>query len=173
MSRAGRTLAQRAAGVVSMVGAIEELDKARLASGADERWPALVAGVLLLAGGLVFVLWRRLTPPVKPVLAAAVAAAVAATAAGTLYASSSVCCMYSYGEGRGWPFFWLGRGASADDPETARLLAEANGWALLPDGLLGNVVVGAYAGMIVMVVISVARRSKSGRKVISAPGVTG
>lgn len=118
------------------------------------------AGFALAAGGLVLLLWRRMALPGRLVFAAAGATGLGGTAAGLTVRSAELCCMFGYGEGRGWPYEWLGRGAVADTAAEAQRLAEAASWGVYsPLALLVDVTVWAYTGLVLIVVIGLIRRA--------------
>jgi hypothetical protein len=120
----------------------------------------LFTGAALAGGGLVLLLWRRVPLSGRLALAAAGLAGLAGTAAGLAVRSAALCCMFSYGEGRGWPYTWLGRGAVADSPGEARRLAGAEDWAMTSvTALVADVAVWAYTGLVLIVVSVLVRRA--------------
>ncbi|MBO3740426.1 hypothetical protein [Actinoplanes flavus] len=116
-------------------------------------------GAVVAAGGLVLLLWHRLGLSGRPVSVAAGAAGVTGTLAGLTVYAGGVCCMFSFSESRGWPLTWLGRGAVADTEDEAIRLARAESWGVYPSDLLVDLVVWAYAGMVLAVLIGLVGRA--------------
>lgn len=109
-------------------------------------------GVVLALGGLVLLLPHRLRlPRLRTGLVAGVSA-LAGTGAGLAASTATTCCRYAYVAERGFPFRWVARGAAGDDPDVARRLAESAGWQVDAVALGVNLLVWAYAGLVVMAV---------------------
>jgi len=120
-------------------------------------------GAVLAAGGLVLLMPHRIRLPGLLTTAGAGLAALAGTAAGLVAGAAETCCAYAYVVRRGWPFPWVSRGAVADDPAGARLLADSAGWHVDAISLAADLLVFAYAGMLIVVVVVLARRTRAGR----------
>lgn len=118
-------------------------------------WPVtdIAVGLVLAAGGLVLLMPHRVHLPTRATWAAAVIAAAAGSVAGLAARSTELAGMYTYVERRGFPFGWLNRGGRADDPETARQLAAIDPWNVNVLPLIGDVVVWAYAGILIFVLV--------------------
>jgi hypothetical protein len=116
-------------------------------------------GVIFAAGGLVLLMPHRIRLPGLVTGGAAAGAALAGTAAGLVASSTQACCSYVYSVARGWPFHWLERGAIAGDADNARRLALGSNWH--PDGiaLAGDLLLWAYVGMLIVVVVELSRRT--------------
>lgn len=122
-----------------------------------------VAGVLA-AGGLVLLMPHRIELPRRATTVAVVLAALAGTGAGALAADERVCCMYAHIEDRGWPFDWAQRGAVAADPETAQRLSQSASWTVDVLSLGANLLLWAYAGMLLVVIAVLVRRGRADRR---------
>ncbi|GIF10847.1 hypothetical protein [Actinoplanes teichomyceticus] len=122
------------------------------------------AGLVPLAAGLMLIFRHRLRVPVAALVAGAAVGAVAGPCATLVVRSERLCCMFGWSEARGWPFAWLSRGASADDPVTARRLGRSAGWEADPVQLAGTVVLWAYAGLLVFAVLGLGWRAWRGRR---------
>jgi hypothetical protein len=123
----------------------------------------VAVGAILAIGGLVLLMPHRLRLPRAATGIAAAVAGIGGTAAGLAAGSATVCCMFAYVAERGFPFRWLRRGGVADDPEMARRLAEASGWHVDVASLAVNLVVWAYAGILLVALVVLARRVVPGR----------
>jgi hypothetical protein len=110
----------------------------------------VAVGVVLAAGGLVLLMPHRVQLPGRPTLGGAAVVALAGTATGLLVTAASACCSYAYVVQRGWPFAWLNKGAWGDDAATARLVAASAGWQVDAIALAADLLVFAYAGMLVV-----------------------
>jgi hypothetical protein len=117
-------------------------------------------GVVLVLGGLVLLMPHRITLPRAATAVVVVVAALAGTAAGLLAGDRQVCCMYGYVEDRGWPVEWAQRGAVADDPDAARRLAQSADWTVDVLSLAADLVLWAYAGLLLMVAVVLLRRRR-------------
>lgn len=120
------------------------------------------AGLVVLAAGIVLLFWPRLRPSAVGSAVGAVIGAVAGTLGTLPVRTEQVCCMFGWHEDRGWPYAWLSRSASADTVEAARVQAIADGW--YPDvvHLVTDAAIWAYAGFLIFVVVSLARRALRG-----------
>jgi hypothetical protein len=128
----------------------------------------LAVGAVLVAGGLVLLLPHHIElPPLATTIAAGVAA-LAGTAAGLAGSSARVCCMFAYVVERGWPYPWLRRGGVAEDPDTARRLAQADRWNVDVTSLVTSLLLWAYVGILIVAVAVLVRRAlraRDGRRV--------
>lgn len=127
---------------------------------ADELLLDVAIGVVLAVGGLVLLMPHRITLPRKVTAVVVVVAALGGTAAGLLATDEQVCCMHGYVEDRGWPVEWVQRGAVAEDPDSARRLAQSAGWTYDFLALAADLVLWAYAGMLVVVTAVLLRRRR-------------
>ncbi|GGN55817.1 hypothetical protein GCM10010112_07020 [Actinoplanes lobatus] len=116
-------------------------------------------GAVVAAGGLVLLLWHRLGLSGRLVSVAAGVTGVTGALAGLTVYASGLCCMFSFFESRGWPLTWLGRGAVADTSDEAIRLARAESWGVYPSDLVIDLVVWAYAGMVLAVLIGLVVRA--------------
>jgi hypothetical protein len=119
--------------------------------------------LVLAAGGLVLLMPHRITLPRRVTGIATTGAALAGTVAG-LAATASQASTIAYVVARGWPFHWLHRGGVADDLETARRIALAADWQVDGVALAADLLVWAYAGMLVVVIAVLIRRSARERR---------
>jgi hypothetical protein len=113
----------------------------------------VAVGVVLAAGGLVLLMPHRVRLPAGRTWAVAGAAALVGGAAGLAAHSAALGGMYAYVERRGFPFAWLSRGGVADDPDTARRLAATDAWNVNVLPLIGDVLVWAYAGILIFALV--------------------
>jgi len=118
-----------------------------------------VVGVMFTAGGLVLLMPHRVQLPGAATAGAAGAAAAVGTVAGLVIGSAQICCAFVYAATRGFPFGWLQRGAFAGDSATARRLALGSTWQVDALGLAGDLVFWAYAGVLIVVIVRLARRT--------------
>jgi hypothetical protein len=126
----------------------------------------IVVGVVLAAGGLVLLMPHRIRLPRLATAVVATAVGVLGTVAGLAVKTAQSCCMYGYVVDRGWPFHWLSRGGQGDDPATAYRLEQAASWDVHVS-LLVDLVLWAYAGMLLVVIavlVRRARRDQDGRR---------
>ncbi|KUL21928.1 hypothetical protein [Actinoplanes awajinensis] len=125
------------------------------------------AALVVLAAGALLLCWHRLRPSAAFAAVGAVAGAVAGTFGTLLVRTEELCCMFGWSEGRGWPYSWLTRGGVADEPDTARQLAIADGWDVYPEHLAADVVLWAYTGFVLFAVIGlgwrIGRERRGGR----------
>jgi len=118
-------------------------------------------GCVLAAGGLVLLMPHRIRLPRLATAAAMTVTALGGSAAGVFAQRAEACCSYAYIVDRGWPFHWVQRAAIADDPDTAQRLAQGANWHVDLVSLAGNLLVFAYAGLIVVVIAVLIRRRRS------------
>ncbi|BCJ54066.1 hypothetical protein Asp14428_55410 [Actinoplanes sp. NBRC 14428] len=114
--------------------------------------PALVrdmaVGLVLTAGGLVLLMPHRVPLPARFTALTAGTTAVLGAAAGLVARRGQEGGMFGYVEARGWPYEWLARGATADDPRTARALAEQAGWQVDAVNVAANLVFWGLIGLL-------------------------
>lgn len=120
----------------------------------------VVVGLVLAAGGLILLMPHRVRLPRRAAWITAAVTGLAGSAAGVLYHSAYLCCSFAYVEQRGFPFRWLSHGATAEDPGSARRLAAGADWHADVPTLAVDVVVWAYAGLVVLAVVSALRRRR-------------
>ena len=142
-------------GAVSLVGGLTWI---LLNLGAPRPVTDMIVGVVLAGGGLVLLMPHRLALPGRATAAATVGAAVGGTLAGTLAETTSIGGMVGYFASRGWPAAWLTRGGLADDPATARQVAEQSGWQLDAVNLAADLYFWALAGLLLVAAIALVRR---------------
>jgi hypothetical protein len=123
----------------------------------------VAVGVVLAAGGLVLLMPHRIRLPGRLTLGGAAVVALAGTASGLLMVAASACCTFAYVVQRGWPFAWLDKGAIADDATTARLVANTAEWRVDAISLVADLLVFAYAGMVIVAVVVLVRRTAGER----------
>jgi hypothetical protein len=140
---AGRALL----GALSLVGGLTWilLNLDRPEPGTD-----LTVGAVLAVGGLVLLMPHRVGLPGRATAATAAGAAIAGTLAGLLAASEQIAGSFAYVATRGWPFNWLARGATADDPATARQLADQGSWQVDAVNLVADAYFWAIAGLLIV-----------------------
>jgi hypothetical protein len=122
----------------------------------------MLTGAVLAAGGLVLLMPHRIRLHRVTALVAG-ASALAGTAAGLLAGAAQTAAGYAYVAARGYPFHWVQRGAIADDPGTARRLAERSDWQTDVPALLADMLFWAFIGLLVLVTVEVVRRSRQAR----------
>jgi hypothetical protein len=119
-------------------------------------------GAVLVAGSLVVLMPHRFRLPRRAAAVAVAAAALLGTFGGLAVKSAQEACMYCYVVYRGWPFTWATRGGAADDPATAKRLAEAANWDVnLVRGAV-DLVLWGYLGLIGMTVAVLLHRRARG-----------
>jgi hypothetical protein len=131
----------------------------------------MTVGVVLAAGGLVLLMPHRIRLPGRLTLGGAVLVALAGTGAGLLMVTASACCTFAYVVQRGWPFAWLNKGAIADDATAARLGANSAEWHVDAISLGADLLVFAYAGMVIVAVVVLVRRTEGERAERRVEGV--
>ena len=117
----------------------------------------LAVGAVLALGGLVLLMPHRTRLPGCRTTLVAATAGMAGAGAGLAGKAEHLCCMYAFIVERGLPYRWLTRGGIAADPETARALAARDGWHVDVTTLAVNVVVWAYAGILIFAVLRAVR----------------
>ncbi|MEV4636277.1 hypothetical protein AB0J80_02900 [Actinoplanes sp. NPDC049548] len=117
----------------------------------------MAVGVVLAGGGLVLLMPHRVRLPALTTATTAAATATVGTLAGLLTERSQLGGMYGYVMARGWPYQWLARGATADDPQTARALAEQAGWQVDAVNLAANFVFWGLLGLLLAAVVNKVR----------------
>ncbi|GIE99075.1 hypothetical protein Ari01nite_65400 [Paractinoplanes rishiriensis] len=120
----------------------------------------LLVGVVLSAGALVLLMPHRIRLPRMATTVTVAGAALAGTVAGLFASTAQICCAYAYVIDRGWPFSWAGRGAVAEDPDTAYRLAQDADWQINVISLTGNLLLWAYVGLLLVVVAVLVRRDR-------------
>jgi len=153
-------------GAVSLVGGLTWM-----LLNLDRPGPAtdMIVGTVLAAGGLVLLMPHRVGLPGRVTAATTVGAALAGTAAGLLAASEYTAGMYAYVASRGWPFDWLARGGTADDPATARQLAAQTGWQFDAVNLAADLYFWAFVGLLAVAIAGRVRRRGAARREAQAP----
>jgi hypothetical protein len=69
--------------------------------------------------------------------------------------------MFGYLAARGWPSAWLNRGGLADDPTTARQVAEQATWQVDAVRLAADLYFWAFAGLLGVAALVLARRFRT------------
>jgi hypothetical protein len=123
-------------------------------------WVDLAVGLVLAAAGLVLLMPHRIRLPRRLTALVMAGFALVGTAAGLAVLTERTCCSYAAIADRGWPFTWIQRGAIADDPVTAQRLADASNWNVDLVSLTANVVLWAYAGLLLVVIGVLVRRAR-------------
>jgi hypothetical protein len=118
-----------------------------------------LVGCVLAAGGLVLLMPHRIRLPRRATAVTMTVAALGGTVAG-LVAGRTTWSGYAYIADRGWPFHWAQRGAIADDPDTARRLTDRADWHVDLVALGGTLLFFAYAGLVLVVIAVLIRRSR-------------
>jgi len=130
-------------------------------------------GSVLALGGLVLLMPHRIRLPAALTAGTTALVALVGTAAGLIAGAAATCCTFAYVMQRGWPFKWLSRGGLADDEATARRLADSAGWHVDAISLAADLLVFAYAGIVLVAVVVLVRRragDRDERRVKSAAG---
>jgi hypothetical protein len=120
-------------------------------------------GTVLALGGLVLLMPHRIRLPGALTAGATALVALVGTAAGLVAEAAATCCTFAYVVQRGWPFKWISRGGLADDAATARRLADSADWHVDAISLAADLVVFAYAGMVIVAVVVLIRRRAGDR----------
>ncbi|MFG1602984.1 hypothetical protein [Actinoplanes sp. NPDC049265] len=144
-------------GAVSLVAGLTWI---LLHLGSPPDWAGVAVGTIIALGGLVLLMPHRVRLPGRAAGLVALGAAVAGALAGLLIESTATCCAYAFSEGRGWPFEWLSRLGTGDSAETARRVALGAGWDVGVAPLLLDVFVWAYAGILVLTLVTLLRRRR-------------
>jgi hypothetical protein len=145
-------------GALSLVGGLTWI---LLTVGAPKPVTDLIVGIVLVLGGLVLLMPHRVPLPGRVTAAVTAAAAVTGTLAGSIAESTGTGGMYGYFMARGWPSTWLSRGGLADDPATARRVAEQAGWQLDAVSLATDLYFWAFAGLLGVTALVLARRFRT------------
>jgi hypothetical protein len=145
-------------GALSLVGGLTWI---LLNVGAPHPVTDMIVGVVLVLGGLVLLMPHRVRLPTRATAAATAAAAVVGTLAGSIAESTGIGGMYGYFMARGWPSAWLSRGGLADDPTTARQVAEQASWQLDAVSLAADLYFWAFAGLLGVTALVLARRFRT------------
>jgi hypothetical protein len=126
---------------------------------ASARLDALI-GTVLAAGGLVLLMPHRIELPRRRTAIVMAATALGGTAAGLSVSKAQLCCMFGYVIDRGWPFTWASKGGVADDSDTAIRLAQSSSWTVDFVSLAADLLLFAYAGMLLVVIVVLVRRAR-------------
>jgi hypothetical protein len=118
-----------------------------------------LVGCVLAAGGVVLLMPHRIRLPRRATSVAMTVAALGGTVIG-LVGGRTTWSGYAYIADRGWPFHWAQRGAIADDAETARRLTDSADWHVDLVSLAGSLLFFAYAGLLLVVIAVLIRRSR-------------
>lgn len=118
----------------------------------------MIVGGVLAIGGLVLLMPHRVPLPGVRTLVGVAGAALVGTAAGLLATHSYLAGMWAYIASRGWPFAWIARGGTADDPQTARALAEQSGWQIDAVNLAADLFFWAFVGLLLVTAAQLRRR---------------
>ncbi|GAA0542091.1 hypothetical protein GCM10010172_24400 [Paractinoplanes ferrugineus] len=127
----------------------------------------LAVGLVLAAAGLVLLMPHRIELPRRLTALVVAGFAVVGTVAGLVVLTERVGS-FAYVADRGWPFMWVQRYAVADDAATARSLAASASWTVDMISLSVNLLVWAYAGMLLVVIGVLMRRNRDGQRPDSA-----
>jgi hypothetical protein len=159
----GEAIARGAAWLVGAVSLVGGLTWILLNLGSAAALLDLVVGAVLAAGGLVLLMPHRVRLPRRLGWSVAAGAGVVGTLAGIASSTAQVCCSFAYAEARGFPFRWLSRAGLADDPDIARRLVANSSWEVDVASMLVDVVVWAYAGILILTVVLLVRRMRARR----------
>ena len=118
----------------------------------------MIVGAVLTVGGLVLLMPHRVPLPGLRTLIGTAGVALLGTLAGLLAFNSHVAGMWAYIASRGWPFAWIARGAAADDPQTARALAEQSSWQIDAVNVAADLFFWAFVGLLLVAVTNSIRR---------------
>ena len=124
----------------------------------------LAIGLVLAGAGLVLLMPHRIRLPPRTTALVMTVSALAGTVAGLAAVHGRECCSYLFVIDRGWPFAWARRGAVADDPATAFQLAHSAPWSADLVSLAADLVLWAYAGMLLVVIGVLVRRAVRERR---------
>jgi hypothetical protein len=120
----------------------------------------LTVGVVLAAAGLVLLMPHRIRLPRLVTTIVMVMIGIAGTAAGLAHSTERTCCAYAYVLNRGFPFAWVQRAGVGADPATAERLAGGANWTVDLVSLAANLLLWAYAGMLLVVIAVLVRRRR-------------
>lgn len=130
----------------------------------------LLVGVVLTVGGLVLLMPHRVRLPWFVGATGAVVAAIVGPAIGLLMHRTQQCCGFAYVDGRGFPFPLMQRAGAGNTPEAARGAALGSPWQIDLVSLVTDVFFWAYAGLLIVVFVALARRALRARgSAIPAP----
>lgn len=118
-----------------------------------------LAGCVLVAGGVILLMPHRIRLPRRATAVVMTLTALVGTIAG-LADRRTTTDDFTYVADRGWPFHWVQRAAIADDAETARRLADSADWRVDLIALAGTLLVFAYVGLVLIVIVVQVRRSR-------------
>lgn len=103
--------------------------------------------LVLLVGGVVLLALEFIDPrPGRPAYGAAVAVTLAGMIAGAIPATTTICCMSAFAVRHGFPFTFVARHGAADR------------WHIDSQHTLADLMFWAYAGLFVLIVVSLVRR---------------
>jgi hypothetical protein len=122
----------------------------------------IVVGVVLTAAGLVLLMPHRVRLPRPATAIVAAVVGLGGTMAGLAVRTAQLCCMFGFFVDRGWPFHWLSRGGTADTPAAAYRLEQGASWDVNVLTLAADLVLWAYAGMLLVVIAVLVRRARGG-----------
>jgi hypothetical protein len=123
-------------------------------------WLDLVVGTVLALSGLVLLMPHRIRLPRRLTAVVMTGFGLAGTVAGLVALTERTCCSYAFVADRGFPFTWIQRYAIADDAATAERLAGSANWTIDLVSLSANLLLWAYAGMLLVVIGVLARRAR-------------
>jgi hypothetical protein len=124
----------------------------------------LAVGLVLAGAGLVLLMPHRIRLPRRVTALVMTVSALAGTVGGLAAVRSQECCSFAFVVDRGWPFAWARRGAVADDPETAFRLAQSARWSADLVSVAADLLLWAYAGMLLVVIGVLVRRAVRERR---------
>ena len=128
----------------------------------------VTVGVVLAAAGLVLLMPHRIRLPRLVTTIVMTMVGIAGTAAGLAHSVERTCCSYAYVLDRGFPFTWAQRAGAGADPATAERLAGAANWTVDLVSLAVNLLLWAYAGMLLVVIAVLVRQRREGEPPDSA-----
>jgi hypothetical protein len=121
----------------------------------------LAVGLVLAAAGLVLLMPHRIRLPRVVTTIVMTMTAIAGTAAGLAASTERTCCAYAYVLDRGFPITWAQRAGVGPDPASAERLAGSANWTVDLVSLAANLLLWAYAGMLIVVIGVLARRRRA------------
>jgi hypothetical protein len=148
-------------GALSLVGGLSWI---LLVHASPDPAADLVAGIVLAAAGLVLLMPHRITLPPRVTALAMAVTALAGAGAGLLVDKTQTCCSYAYVVDRGWPLHWAQRAAFASDPDVARRMSGSANWTVDLPSLAADLLIWAYAGMLLVVIAVLVRRQRDGKE---------
>lgn len=153
----GRTIFSALRGLAGAVALVLGLTWILLTMHGPGPFRDITVGTVLAAGGLVLLMPHRLPLPARVTTLTAAATATVGALAGLLTERSQTGGMFGYVAARGWPFEWLARGAVADDPQTARAMAEQATWQVDAVNLVTDLVFWGLVGLVVAALVNKVR----------------